>query len=67
MRRDVRAVFIDEKERAARGEAASVRDGEVVQRDGHGQDRGDDEIAATLHAMHDFPSPLVRGEGAAGG
>ena len=37
MRRDVRAIFIDGEDRAARGKAAAVRNGEVV----HGDDRDD--------------------------
>jgi hypothetical protein len=50
MRRDVRAIFIDEKERTARREAAPVRNGEVVQRN---RDRQRDQ-----HELEQTPTPL---------
>jgi hypothetical protein len=46
MRRDVRAIFVDGEQRAARGEAAAVGHGEVVEGDDRqDQRRGDGELA----------------------
>ncbi|HEX6096078.1 MAG TPA: hypothetical protein VF432_07135 [Thermoanaerobaculia bacterium] len=38
----MRAVLVDQEQRAARGEAASVRHGEVVHGDQRHDERGDD-------------------------
>jgi hypothetical protein len=46
MRRDVRAIFIDQEDRPARRQSAPKRHGEIVQRDDQRDQRGDEEEAA---------------------
>jgi hypothetical protein len=52
MRRDVRAIFVDDEQRTTRRQSAPMRHGKIVQRDDQHDQRGDEREAAGACAFH---------------